>query len=241
MIRALVIGALLIIGVLVFNAPATVLRQVFAQAPGVDLVKTNGTLWNGAGEVIVDGRSLGALTWRIRPAKLISLDLVYDVSLTDTDLGLGGELRGHPGGFAADLTGNITNAAINRFLAPYQITLAGDVAVEKLIFAASNKQRIEQLDGTLRWQGGNVSYPESTGMQFAVLPPFVAVLEQAEGQATANVFEQGSSTPLLQFSTLPGGAYRLGVTKRMTRLVGRPWRGSDPDHAVVLELEEQFL
>ena len=241
MIRATVIVLLLVAGFVVWNAPAGILRNAFNEAEGVDLVGTSGTLWQGNGTLVVDGAALGHLEWRIKASRLFALALAYDVQLASEDIDLTGDLQGATGGFAAALNGRVTNAAINRALSTYQITMEGDVAVEGLDLAARYDRRIERLEGTLRWQGGEVLYPEASGQQRASLPPLLAVLGSDAGHATASVFPEGGSTPVLMLRTLDDGYYRLSVTKLLTKLVGRPWRGSDPDHAVVVELEEQFL
>lgn len=241
MIRGIVIVVLLSFALLVWKAPAALLRNAFNEVQGVDLVDTSGTLWTGQGRLLVDQGPLGRLTWQIEPGALLGLQLAYQVRLSSEDIDLQGTLQGAPGGFGADLQGLITNAALNRFAGSYDMTLAGDVRVEALRLNAGYDRRLETLRGTLRWQGGPVTYPEAGGMQRAALPPLFAELADDAGHAVARVFAEGGTTPLLHVRTLDGGYYRLGVTKLLTRLVGRPWRGSDPDHQIVLELEEQFL
>ncbi len=241
MIRGIIIIVLLSAALLVWKAPAGMLRNAFNEVQGVDLVDTAGSLWSGQGRLLVDQGPLGRLTWEIEPGALLGLQLAYRVRLLSDDIDLQGTLRGTPSGFGADLQGLVTNAALNRLAGSYDMTLAGDVRVEALHLAAAYDRRIEALRGTLRWQGGPVTYPEAGGMQRAELPPLFAELADDAGHAVARVFSEGGTTPLLHVRTLDGGYYRLGVTKLLTRMVGRPWRGSDPDHQIVLELEEQFL
>ena len=38
----------------------------------------------------------------------------------------------------------------------------------------------------------------------------------------------------------PSGSAAIGITRGFTKLAGQPWPGSDPDHTVVLEVEEQL-
>ena len=57
----------------------------------------------------------------------------------------------------------------------------------------------------------------------------------------AVAYATGESTPLLQAALTGNGFARIGVTKYLTRLLGQPWPGGDPDHAVVLEVEEQVF
>ncbi len=241
MIRAALLILLLVVAFGVWKAPAGVLRQAVEQVQGMDLIDTRGTLWNGSGTILIDQAPLGTLDWQIQPKELLTLTLAYDIRLASQDVDLTGELNGTATGFATSLSGFITNAAVNRLLSTYQITMTGDVQVESLDLSASYERRVEHLDGTLRWQGGDIQYPETNSLQLAVLPPLIAILKSQNGEATATVLPEDSSTPLLQARLLDNGRYRIGITKLLTKLAGRPWRGSDPDHAIVLELEEQLL
>jgi hypothetical protein len=57
----------------------------------------------------------------------------------------------------------------------------------------------------------------------------------------AVAYATGESTPLLHAALADNGFVRVGVTKYLTAMLGQPWPGSDPDHAVVLEVEEQVF
>lgn len=59
--------------------------------------------------------------------------------------------------------------------------------------------------------------------------------------AEAVVFAAGGQTPLLQAQLQDDGFAKVGVTKLLTKMLNRPWPGSDADHEVVLEVEEQVF
>ena len=54
-------------------------------------------------------------------------------------------------------------------------------------------------------------------------------------------FADGVSTSLLHAELKPDGFAKISVTKYLTKLAGNPWPGGDPDHVVVLEVEEQVF
>ena len=58
---------------------------------------------------------------------------------------------------------------------------------------------------------------------------------------TAVAFADGDTTPLLHAELKTNGFARIGVTKYLTKMAGNPWPGGDPDHAIVLEVEEQVF
>ena len=241
MIRAIVIAALFVVAFLVWNAPTSLLRGAVGGLQGAELINTRGTLWNGDGTLLIQGQNLGTLSWSFRPASVLALEARYEYSLSGAGVALNGELASGFSRAEGTSTGQVSNTSLNAWLAAYDLTMEGDVRLEQLSLEIGHDGAVQALDGELSWQGGEVRYPEAIGMQTALLPPLIAVLADEDGQATANVFPEGNTTPVLTARTLPGGRYRIGVTKLLTRLAGRPWRGSDPDHTVVLELEEQLL
>ena len=71
-----------------------------------------------------------------------------------------------------------------------------------------------------------------------MLPPLVAYL--GEG-AEATVFAQNGQTPLIKAELQDNGFAKVGITRLLTKMLDNPWPGSEPDHAVVLEVEEQVF
>ena len=137
----------------------------------------------------------------------------------------------------ATIEGRVDGAFVNRWLAPYHIELAGVFDLQAVNFELQGRS-LTQLAGRLDWDGGPIRYQLSGKMHDSVLPPMTADL--GPGPA-AVAYAKGESTPLLQAALTDNGFARIGVTKYLTRILGQPWPGGDPDHAVVLEVEEQLF
>ena len=75
----------------------------------------------------------------------------------------------------------------------------------------------------------------------ASLPALVAYLDEDAIRPVATVFTQSGQTPLIKAELLENGYAKVGITKLLTKMLNNPWPGSDPDHAIVLEVEEQVL
>jgi hypothetical protein len=126
---------------------------------------------------------------------------------------------------------------VNRWLAPYNISLSGGFTLENvsLLF---NSGVPDSAGGEIHWQGGPIGYRLANENSTGILPPMTAILGPA---AEAAVFAEGGQTPLLQAQLQTNGFAKLGVTKLLTKMLNRPWPGSDADHEVVLEVEEQVF
>ena len=144
---------------------------------------------------------------------------------------------------ALELKGRIGNALLQQQLNPYDIRVPGPVAIEALSAVLPlPAQQPSALDGLLRWDGGLVSYTLQNGTTTTDLPPLRAELSMnQERQPLVEVYSDDSAYPLLLASQLPDGFVKVGVTKQFTTLAGMQWPGSEPDHAVVLEVEQQLF
>jgi hypothetical protein len=92
--------------------------------------------------------------------------------------------------------------------------------------------------GEISWSGGTVRYTLSGQSSSSTLPPLIAYLGDG---VEAVVFAQNAQTPLIKAELLDNGFAKIGITKLLTKILDNPWPGSDPDHAVVLEVEEQVF
>ena len=68
-----------------------------------------------------------------------------------------------------------------------------------------------------------------------------AQLSTTNQHPTADIYAQGEPIRLMQAQITPDGFIKIGISKMFTKVLNRPWPGSDPDHAIVLEVEEQLL
>lgn len=236
--RAILVGVSLFVLFLVVRAPASLIGHFIDDRGPVSLLALDGTLWSGNGNLLIGGIQVGRLDWSFRPVMLLKGSLGYDLALTGTDIDVAGDVAlGLGGGRTAVANGTVRAPFVNIWLKPYFIELSGTFVLDE-VHAELSGRRLDTLSGTLTWDGGPLSYRLSGKMHRSALPPMRADLGPGP-EATA--YAQGESTPLLLASVEDNGFARFGVTKYLTKLVGEPWPGGDPDHAVVLEVEEQVF
>jgi hypothetical protein len=246
MTRNLLIIILLAVTLTVVFAPAALLRRALPEEGPVGLTTPSGTIWNGSGDLVVGGRSVGRLAWQIRPVTILQGALGYHLALSGPAQVIEADLALRPGGFTATLDGTADAAWVNEWIGQYDINLSGRFTFESLqidapyalIRSAEPSPAPGTATGRLTWSGGPVAY-RLTGQDFAgTLPP----LEARFGDALeAVVFAVGNPTPLLSAELLANGFARVGMTRLLPKLLNNPWPGAGPDHEVVLEVEEQVL
>lgn len=242
MIRTLVAGVVLFLGFAVALAPASLVRTVVPDGGGVELLEPTGTVWDGAAELYLSGQPAGRLHWDVAPTSLMRGALGYDVTLTGPEHDLAGSISLGLGSGEATIRGQASAAFANRWLAPYDIDIGGRLdfrdAHVRLPYDLRAGASAAGAAGSLAWSGGPVRYVLSGQNNAGTLPPLVAYL--GEGLETV-VIPDGGQTPLLRAELLPNGFVRIAMTKLLTRLVDNPWPGSQADHEVVLEVEEQLF
>lgn len=239
-VRGLVmLGILAFLAFCVIFAPAALLVPAVERIQGAALTGTSGTVWRGSGRLHIGGQERGRLTWSFRPASLPKLFPGADWTLSGENLDLGGRVNLTPGRSAVTTSGTIDAAAINPWLAAYDLNMAGDFQVSDLTLHLQDN-RADDARGTLNWSGGRLQYVLSRQRRIVDLPPLEARLTFADGPE-ATVYADGNATPLLEAKLLPNGYVHIGITKLLTRMLNDPWPGAGPDHAVVLAVEEKIL
>ncbi len=237
MAKAVVAGVLVFLAVLVLRAPASLVQRLLPEEIPVDVLELSGTLWRGEGDLLVNGVTLGRVSWTFRPMAMVTGVLGCDLALSGDGLALRGEVRAGASGTEADLAGWVDAAVANVWLAAYDIRLSGRFHFRETRVSAQDGA-VRALSGTVTWDGGPVSYRLSGKMHNATLPGMRGELGPGP-EATA--YPENEATPLLRMALLDTGFVRIGVTKYLTRILGDPWPGGDPDHAIVLEVEEQVF
>ncbi len=247
--RYLVVGLLVFVGAVVAFIPAGVVDRALDQTPYIDMVEARGTVWRGSGQLLaLDGTPIGAATWVFEPASLLGLLPRYRWRLDQALAQLDGTAATRGDVLHLTAAGDVAAALLNDWLRIYDITLTGDftLRVDALSWVLAEAQ-LSSATGELTWTGGTVTYVMGGQIRQAQLPPMLAVLEtQARDGATpANVqitaYAVGDETPLMIASQSDDGYVKIGITKGFTKLLRNPWPGSDPDHTIVLEVEERLL
>jgi hypothetical protein len=235
--RTLVVGILLFLAFAVVFAPAGLLRPVLERTDQVALLQPSGTLWSGQGRLLAAGRPLGTISWRFAPVTILQGSLGYHVRLASSEIDVYGSVSASPSTASANADGRVEAAFVNQWLAAYDMALSGEFQLEDVTLGLADGL-LQRTGGTVTWSGGPVRYVLSGRASAADLPPLVGYL--GEGPE-AVVFAQGGQTPLLRIELAADGFVKVGVTKLLTRMLNAPWPGSDPDHAVVLEVEQQLF
>lgn len=240
MTRAIVIGLFLVLVFAVVMAPAGMVRTLLPEDGALRILDPAGTIWSGGGDVFLAGQAAGHLEWRFDAAALTRGALGYDVRVSGSDHQLTGTVRLSPAAGTVTLVGRAASAFANRWLAPYDIALSGDLEAQEVRLrvpydlAASGGT----ASGSLTWTGGPIRYRLGGRSYAGSLPPLVAYLGDG---LEAVVYPQGRETPLLRAELLGNGFVKIGVTQLLTDLAGNPWPGSHAAHDVVLEVEEQVF
>ena len=238
MVRFVAIGAVLTAVFAAAFAPAGLSRLALDQVPQVALLNPSGTLWSGSGTLHTYGNRLGTLSWDLQGFTIFLGVLSYDFTLKGQDLALHGNGgAGWNRSFAITATGRVGEAFVNRLMAPYDMTISGDLKL--------NDSRIEFVkgipsaaDGSASWDGGSVRYTLGRRAFSAVLPAMQLALGPGP---EAQLFEYNGDKELMVAELQPTGFAKVAMTRRMTALANNPWPGQgDPDQ-VVVEVEEKIF
>ena len=243
MIRYAFIGLVLFIGFAVSFAPATLLKPLIEQSTQARLTALHGSLWRGQAQLQVGQIALGQLNWDLQLVTLLQASPSYTWSLDER----GWRLEGVVGvdfshaNFTAN--GTVEVAAVNDWLSAYDISLGGSFDITDLnLIAAHSDAVLSHADGQIFWSGGRVRYILSGLLSETTLPPMTAYLNlNQQGLLEVIVYAQNNETPLVIAAQGRNGFVKVGITKLLTKMLDNPWPGSDPDHAIVLEVEEQVF
>ena len=240
--KYVLIGAIVFIGAGVGFAPAGLIARGLAGVEDIELIEARGTVWRGGGRLLLQGHDLGRLTWRFAPATLIGLKLGHDWTLEHPDGPLTGTASAGFSTAYVTVNGVVAAAAVNPWLRPYDISLAGEFTLDEVALDIEHgSHTVEHVRGAAEWSGGTVGYTLGGLLQSAALPPLQAVLDTPSGKPRAIVRGRQDPTPLLVAELGDAGFVKVGITKRLTEILGNPWVGNAADDAVVLEVEEQFF
>jgi len=236
-----------------FGKSALLQDQRTATTPEIRLLGTTGTLWNGAGQLLVNRRPIGDLSWQIQPARLLALEAVVDWQLSAEQFKAQGTAaaRGEEFDLRA-VKANLSEEFLRANLGRYDIAPSGDLTIDNLDITnlKLNKQQNwpsqVTASGDARWAGGRVRY-RLAGQSYDIeLPPMLGTINspmdgvQNPGWPQLTVTSAEDAMLLITGRLTPSGSAAIGITSGFTRLAGQPWPGSEPDHAVVLEVEEQL-
>ena len=240
-LRYTLIGTATFIICLVLFAPTTPISSALQGIPGVFVGQPSGSLWRGAVDVAYHGNNLGRLSWSYRPQELLRLRIGFGYSLKDATHSFVGVGSASARSANATISGQMSAALLTDLLARYDISISGDFDIPEAIDLVAPHGGMPRATGKIRWSGGTVAYRLGTTSRRATLPQLIAYLESPATGPSATVYAQGDDTPLLLASVQRDGWVSIGVTVRFLELVGQPWTGSQPPHAVIMEVQEKLF
>lgn len=239
--RLVLIGIATFIVCLGVFAPASLVRLALREAPQITLASPTGTLWRGHGDLGIAGTELGRVSWSFAPSALLNGDLGFDVSVSGEHIELGGRTTASFTTAHAALDGKLDTALLNELLSRYDLRIPGSITVEHLDLTAAYGARLPNVRGELKWSGGEVSYRLSGREHRVTLPPLVGFIGSSSSQPEISVYQVDDKMPLMLAKVAQDGMATVGITKQFTKMLGEPWPGGEPDHAVVLEVGEKLF
>lgn len=239
--RYVVIGILAFIVIAVVMTPASALATLTDDIADVDLSQWRGTLWSGQAQLAVRGQRAGALEWTLNPTQLVFGAIAADWRLTDVYHQFAGTAAAGFSETRVTADGHVDAPSTNRLLAPYQINIDGRVSVDGFAAVTDANGRLTGAAGTIEWDGGETRYQLGGRAYASQLPPLVGRITTEAASPSLTVSTADDDTPLMLATLKPDGWANIGITKQFTKMVGQPWRGREPDHAVVLEVEEKLF
>ena len=239
--QLLFLGLVFFLSFLVIFLPASSIRFVTNAIPAIDFSTTEGSIWNGSGQLRVTKLYAGSLSWSVDPVQLVFGKLAIEWVLEDQTHTFGGAATIRLGSMAFSFDGLIEAATINRVLAPYNMNLNGALHLRSIEATIKKSEGPIRIQGHMRWDGGTVQYHMSNQRFQRELPALLGELQMVEGIPSMTVRSETDDTPLIRARLDDDGWVHIGITKRFTRLIGQPWQGSEPDPAIVMEVSEKLL
>jgi hypothetical protein len=240
MFRYIAAGVLLVLLFCIVLAPASLLRYATANVPGLNLIATSGTVWSGSGGVVVQGEKVGEASWSFQLPSILAMELRWRVEFSGRDAALAGEIGVNPGTFRANASGSLGEEALNYTLQPWGILITEAVSVETISVVWEDRE-LTTVDGKLYWPGGAVSWIMDGQLTNAALPAMNGQVGQSSGRLTGLLTPEQGQIPVVQIVLAPDGTFTVKISKLLTRLLGRPWPGSEPDHAIVIEMVDKVF
>lgn len=245
--RNLTIGALVVVVMLIALAPANLLRMAFTQIAGVDLAKPQGTVWQGRGLLIANVGLSANLTWQTQWQLDESLMPNIHWQLDNDELSLRGKVTPGLNVHKVNINGTFSGLSLAPILARYDISIAGTFQVsptELLVTTSSPTPEFGLNDNSqIDWNGGNIHYVLSNGLEQAYLPALTASLKSVKGSLPTVFIElaENSTGALLTLTPDRNGYVNIEITRGFIELTGRTWNGSAQYNDVVLAVKRKVF
>ncbi len=222
-------------------APASLIRYALPAASPITLAGPTGSVWRGSGDLAVAGARLGRIDWSYAPSALLSGSVGFDLRVHGDHIDVSGRATAAARSAHANLSGNVDTALLADTLSRYDLDIPGSITIEDLNLTEMYGAPLPQVRGQLKWTGGEVAYRLSGRDHRVKLPSLVGFIDSASGQPEISVYQVNDKMPLMLAKVSANGLATVGITKQFTKMLGEPWPGGEPDHAVVLEVGEKLF
>jgi len=239
--RWIIIGLLAFLGSAIAFAPASLLRPFAARVPGLTVSNVSGSIWRGGATIALHGTPLGELRFALQPVDLLLLRLAYGIEVAGPMVALSGTAAARFDGYHLMTQGRADFALATELLARYDLVIPGRLDVTELDLAGHWRAPLPDARGEVHWSGGEVAYVLGGRSHRAALPALSGFIDSSSGYPQMTAYAVDDATPLLLAYVTGDGMASVGITKRFTQLVGQPWAGNEPDHAIVLEVAEKVF
>ena len=192
----LAVAVIFLAGVIAL-APARLVPQLVS-APGIRFANAEGTLWHGRGNISLENQHIGALSWDVRFLMLFKARLTADYVLKGNDIAVAGVIDAGFDSRSLTIEGTLDSGLVNPFVLDYDLRLSGQLELNDVQITTSTANLIENLQGTVYWQGGPVRYKLSNIVTEVDLNPVMGSFSN-EGTSTYLSLETvGTTTPILR-------------------------------------------
>lgn len=231
------VGVLAFVAFLLWTAPAALVVSLSPRVGPLALERPSGTLWHGRAELA----PVGQLQWELNPLPLVWMRADVDWILEGHGVLVAGNVSTGGGELnVRHVRGQLSPSALNAVLAPYRMSMEGDVRLAD-IEARISGTRVDQAAGHVAWKGGQVSYVLG-GKSFTVaMPGLGGDLRAQDGAPTLDVSLAASHEHVMQITLNAKGWAELKMTKRFLEVAGFPWQGKQPPETYVLVVSEQVF
>ena len=249
MIRYLLVGLIIFLAIAIYAAPAGLVSRALQHLPAgssVELREARGRVWQGQGTLVIDRQVLGTLQWDVKPASLL-LSMLRPSSSVDWDLkqaraNLSGEVATGLKALTLVSRGTLDGSALDPWLRVYDLRIGGTFDFRQTDMNLDTETGwLNSIEGAIHWSGGPARFAMGGLLKEVTLPPLIANLSTVNELPQAVVVEHDDATPLLIVTLARDGVVKFALTKKFTRLLSQTWPGSDPDHTVVLSVEEKIF
>lgn len=233
----------LIVGlfVLLLFTPAGMVSMALERT-GADarLQAPSGRIHRGSGQVVIDNRNWGNVSWRLRPAGLLRGRLDVDFTLDGAGYdAIAGARIGLGRQIVTGIEGQLSESGLRALLAPYDIYPSGDFTLTAGHLEAQ-RDRLAAVHGDGHWTGGFVRYFLAGQGWTVEFPPLDARLRLVDDQPLLVVLDPAGDELLDVRLDLEGWAH-LRLRYRFIEMAGFPWPDGPAPDTILIELSERVF